>query len=363
METGINSKIVEITQVSKEVLDKQAARKKNFEYWGPTPKDARKAAVAKKKGLIDKRTTIKEAVDKYIKDGINLGIGGFVNTRVPTAIVWNIVKKGVKDLTLSFQSNSICNEWIAGAMLVSNSKHVSIKRAELAWWGYEIIGIAPLLRYLASNGMIELDDYTNYGMSVRFKAGAMGIPFIPTRDHGGSDMELVNRGAMMKCPFSGDNVYAVPACNPDVGIVHTQACDMYGNARIFGALCTCPEIAQAACHTIMSTEVLLPEEAIRQYPNLTEIPYPVVDAVCEQQFGSWPGAVYGMYWFDMEHFLKFRSLGDEFRKTGNMDGLKRYYDEYFFNCDTWDDFIAKIVPHKKLIDLRNKDRQQPIILT
>ena len=240
-------------------------------------------------------------------------------------------------------------------------EHISIKRAELAWWGYEVIGIAPLLRYLAGNEMLEIDDYTNYGMSVRFKAGAMGIPFIPVRDHGGSDMELVNRGAMIQCPFSGDNTYILPACNPDVGIVHVQAADMYGNARIFGALCTCPEIAQAAAHTILSCEMILDNMAIRRYPNLTEIPYPVVDAVCEQQFGSWPGAVYGQYWFDMEHFLYFRSMCDDFRKTGKKDKLKAYYDEYFFGCDTYDDFIAKIVPHKKLLDLRRRDGGQPMI--
>jgi len=89
----------------------------------------------------------------------------------------------------------------------------------------------------------------------------------------------------------------------------------------------------------------------------------VVDAVCEQQFGSWPGAVYGQYWFDMEHFLYFRSMCDEFRKTGSKDKLKAYFDEYFFGCDTYDDFIAKIVPHKKLIDLRRRDGGQPIILS
>lgn len=131
--------------------------------------------MAKKKGLHDKRTTIKEAVAKYVKDGINLGIGGFVNTRVPVAIIHEIVRQGARDLTLSFQSNSICCELLAGAMIV-NPNHVSIKRVELAWWGYEVIGIAPLLRYLAGNSMIQLDDYTNYGMSARFKAGAMGIP-------------------------------------------------------------------------------------------------------------------------------------------------------------------------------------------
>ncbi|MEG3069720.1 MAG: CoA transferase [Candidatus Syntrophopropionicum ammoniitolerans] len=181
---------------------------------------------------------------------------------------------------MSFQSNSICPELLAGAMILDPDR-VSIKRVELAWWGYEIIGIAPMLRYLATNGMIEMDDYTNYGMSVRFKAASMGIPFIPVRDHGGSDMELINRGKMVKCPFSGKNVYLIPACHPDVGIVHTTAADMYGNARIFGAYCTCPEIAMAANATIMTTEKIIASENIRTYPNLTEIPFPVVDTVTE----------------------------------------------------------------------------------
>ena len=239
---------------------------------------------------------------KYVRDGINIGIGGFVNTRVPVAIVHEIIRKGAKDLTLSFQSNSICAELLAGAMILDPDR-VSIKRVELAWWGYEVIGIAPLFRYLMSNGMIRLDDYTNYGMSARFKAAAMGIPFIPTRDHGGSDMELVNRGKMIECPFTEKNVYLVPACHPDLGIVHVTAADMLRQRRMFGAHCTCPEIAMAAAHTIVTTEQIIPNENIRKYPNLTEIPYPAVDAVVEQPFGAYPGACYGFYWFDMEHII------------------------------------------------------------
>ncbi len=57
--------------------------------------------------------------------------------------------------------------------MILEPDHVSIKRVELAWWGYEVIGIAPLLRFLTTNEMIEIDDYTNYGMSARFKAASM----------------------------------------------------------------------------------------------------------------------------------------------------------------------------------------------
>jgi len=246
--------------------------------------------------------------------------------------------------------------------MILDPDRVSIKRVELAWWGYEIIGIAPMLRYLATNGMIEMDDYTNYGMSVRFKAASMGIPFIPVRDHGGSDMELINRGKMVKCPFSGKNVYLLPACHPDVGIVHTTAADMYGNARIFGAYCTCPEIAMAANATIMTTEKIIASENIRTYPNLTEIPFPVVDTVTEVPYGSYPGASYGSYWFDMDHLKMFRSICEDFRKTGSKDALKKYYDEYVFGCENHDDFIDKI-GYKTIKKLKDLDGGQPIILT
>ena len=354
----VQSSIREFTSLSKEEVKKRDERA--FEHWGPTPAEARQAAVNKKKGLRDKRTTLKDAVAKYTKDGMNLGIGGFVNTRVPMALTHEIIRHGVKDLTLSFQSISMCSELLVGAM-IAFPDHVSVKRVELAWWGYEIIGIAPLFRHLVRSGELEVDDYTNFGMSIRFKAGAMGLPFIPIKDHGGSDMEIVNRGKLVKCPFSGDRAYVLPACNPDLAIVHTNACDMYGNSRIFGALCTCPEIAQAACHTIISTEKVIETNAIRQHPNLTEIPFPVVDAVVEQAFGSYPGACYGNYWFDMPEFLEFRKAGDDFRKTGNKDKLKEYFDKYIFGCETFDDFLATR-PYKKLKELREQDQGQSTIL-
>jgi glutaconate CoA-transferase subunit A len=165
--------------------------------------------------------------------------------------------------------------------------HLSIKRVELAWRGYEVIGLAPLLRHLASTGRVKLDDYTNYGMSARFKAAAMGLEFLPVRDHGGSDMELVNRGKMIASPFSGKNTYLVPACYPHVGIVHVTAADKFGNCRIFGPLCSCPEIALAACHSIVTAEKIIPNASTRTYPNLTEIPHTAVDAITEQPFGAY----------------------------------------------------------------------------
>lgn len=335
-------------------------RRSIHEWWGPSPEESRHIAVEKFKALVDKRISLKQAIKKYIKNGVNIGIGGFVNTRIPVAIIHEIIRKGARDLTLSFQSTSICAELLAGAMLL-NPDHLSIKRVELAWWGYEVIGIAPLLRHLAAKGMIQFDDYTNYGMSARFKAAAMGLEFLPVKDHGGSDMARFNRGKMIKSPFSGKNTYLVPACYPDVAIIHATAADIYGNCRIFGPLCTCAEIAMAATHAIVTTEQIISNESIRAYPNLTEIPYPVVDALIEQAFGAYPGLCYGHYWFDMAHIRLFRSASDEFQRSGNSDPLKKYYADYIFGCETFDDFLKKIPP-ETLAKAKRLDGGQPIIV-
>jgi len=358
MKNKIGSSVTNVSKLSHAEIKKFS--EEPFEWWGPSPEKARKLMVSKSKALVDKKMGLKEAVEKYIKDGINIGIGGFVNTRVPVAIIHEIIRKGAKDLSLSFQSTSICAELLAGAMLLYPD-HVSIKRVEMAWWGYEVIGIAPLLRYLASNGMIRIDDYTNYGMSARFKAAAMGLEFIPVRDHGGSDMEQVNRGTMVESPFTSKNTYLVPACYPDVGLLHVTAADVYGNCRIFGALCTCPEIAMAATYSIITAEQVIPNKNIRTYPNLTEIPYTAVDALIEQRFGAYPGASYGYYWFDMDHIQMFRNASEEFRKSRNTDRLKKYYEEYIFGCETFDDFLAKI-PQENLKKVEDLDNGQPIIL-
>jgi glutaconate CoA-transferase subunit A len=124
-----------------------------IKFWGLTPDEARRRLVEKPKDLREKAMSLKEAVKKFVKNGDSLGIGGFVNSRQPVAIVHEIIRQGRKNLIISAQSLSLAGEFLAAAMIVDEN-HVSIKAAEIAWWAYEVIGLAPAFRYLAENGMI-----------------------------------------------------------------------------------------------------------------------------------------------------------------------------------------------------------------
>ena len=174
--------------------------------------EARQFLANKDKSKRDKRLSLKEAVQKYVKDGDNIGVAGFVNGRQPIAIVHEIIRQGKKDLTLSYQSAGLAIEYLAGAMVLDESKN-SIRRMEFAYWAHEAFGISPLLRYLTETGKLELEDWSNYNMSARFKAGSIGLPFIPCRSPM-SDMLQRNR-AVNGCPFTGRPIMLLPASHPN----------------------------------------------------------------------------------------------------------------------------------------------------
>ncbi len=316
--------------------------------------------VVKKKGMYDKRTSLTEAVKRCLKDGISISIGGFTNTRIPVASIHEIIRQGARELTLLAQSNSICCELLAGAMIL-NSDHLSLRRLELAWHGKEIFSTAPLLGFLINNSMVQLEEYTSCGMSARFKAGAMGVPFLPITDHGGSDMQLNNRGRMIVCPFTGENIYLVPACRPDLALIHVQASDMYGNSLIWGDECCCPEIAQASVNSIVTAEQIVHGTNIPHSPNLTEIPFHFVGAIVDQPFGATPGACYGNYGCDRVGIQEFTDISEDFCKTGNKEKLRAYYNKYIFDVENFDDFLEQ-KPYPILQKLCQLDSSEAVLL-
>jgi glutaconate CoA-transferase subunit A len=315
---------------------------------------------ATKEGMDDKRTSLTEAMRRYLKDGINIGIGGFANTRIPVASIHEIIRQGARNLQLSVPSHSICCELLAGAMIL-NSDHLSIRQIDLAWHENEIMSTAPLLQYLTSNRMVKLEEYANDGMSARFKARAMGVPFLPTADHADNATRLTNSGKMTVCPFTGENIYLVPACQPDLALIHVQAADMCGNSRIFGDHYTCPEMAQASINTIVTTEQVILNPSSQNYPNFTKIPSNVVDAVIDQPFGATPGACYTNYGLDMSDIQGFINICEDFRKTGNKEKLRAYYNKHIFDVENFDDFLDQ-KPYPILQKLCQQDDDRPVIL-
>lgn len=132
-------------------------------------------------------------------------------------------------------------------------------------------------------------EWSNAGIAWRFKAAAMGVPFLPVRSMLGTDTFNYSAAKVIECPFTGQPVCLLPALILDVGLIHVHRADRHGNAQIDGISGFAAEMARASKRLILSAETIVPTDEIRERPDRTIIPYYLVDAVVEAPFGSHPG--------------------------------------------------------------------------
>jgi glutaconate CoA-transferase subunit A len=193
-------------------------------------------------------------------------------------------------------------------------------------------------------------------MTLRFLAGAMGLPFMPIRSLLGTD--VINKWgfgkefrksnpriperkmAAVNNPFTRDGrkekIVLVPAINPDVTLIHAQQADRQGTVRINGLTYTDVEQAKAAKYLIVSCEELVETEVIRENPDQNQIPFFMVDAIVVAPYGAHPTACYGYYDYDPFHFNLYREMASD------DENFQRYLDEYVFGVKTHDDYLNKI---------------------
>ncbi len=192
----------------------------------------------KPRGLIDKQMSVKEAVEKFVRDDDYLAIGGFGHIRVPMAVVYEIIRQGRRNLSVAGKTAVHDIDVLIGAGCVS--------KVECAYsFGHELRGLSPSGRRAVESGKVKVAaEISNAGYQWRFLAGMMGVPFIPVRNMMGTDTFEKSSAKQITDPWSGKTVTLVPAAYPDVAIFHVPSCDKFGNARIDGILVEDFELAQ-----------------------------------------------------------------------------------------------------------------------
>ncbi|HVO85589.1 MAG TPA: CoA-transferase [Candidatus Eisenbacteria bacterium] len=280
----------------------------------------------------DKRVTLKEAV-KTVPDGAHIFWGGFGFQRPPMAFAHELVRQNKRNLTLYTCGSEIDIDILSGANVVS--------RFELAFYAIEGIGLVPNIQRRIKDGTIQIEDYSNLAMALRFLGGALGVPFMPLKSMLGSDMLAKKRfrskkAEMMNCPFTGEKVVLVPSVRPDFSIIHASRVDKEGNAQIDGIRGEDVEGARAGKKVIILAEEIVEGEFIRSQPDQTVIPNIYVTNVVECPWGSYPMMVYNYYDYDMEHVRMY------YDKCKTEEGWKSYCEEYITSLNGHDDFLRKI---------------------
>lgn len=263
-------------------------------FMSPNADDMRSFFRAKKKQMTSKLTTASEAIEKYVHDNDYLAIGGFGGVRIPTALIHEIIRKKIKNL--GFAGHVSTHD----CQLLSAGK--SFNRCDVAYIvGLEARGLSKNSRRMFESGNVKVTEWSNGALSWRFKAAAMGLPYMPARTMLGTDTFKQSAAIEVECPFTQQKLAALPALYPDVSIIHVHRADIYGNCQIDGILVADDDIAKASKRVIISTEKIVSNEEIRREPGKTVIPYWCVDAVVEMPFGSYPGNMPGEYFSDEQH--------------------------------------------------------------
>ncbi len=292
----------------------------------------------KPRSLEDKRMSVKEAVEKFVTDGSYIFFG-FFGARVPMAILYEIIRQRRKDLDVGRGGRYDLDILIAAGC---------VKRLDRGYGGgFEVLGLSSVFRRAVASHQLKVIEWTNTAFNWRLKAGAMGIPFMPIRTMMGTDTFKHSAARIVKCPYTGMNICIVPACNPDVAMIHVNRCDIHGNAQIDGITVLDLEAAKASRRVILTTERIVDESRIRDEPWRTCIPHFYVDAVVEVPWGAHPSNMPGEYYIDEGIFNEWIT------QSKTPQGAQDFLNKYVHQVKDFDEYLEMAGGIKKLRHLRD----------
>jgi glutaconate CoA-transferase subunit A len=314
----------------------------------PSADRAREAFQARPRALTDKVMTVGEAVRRFVHNGDYLAIGGFGADRIPTAALHEILRQGQQDLRFAGHTATHDFQILAAGNLTGRGR--TLAQVDVAYVvGLEARGLSPHARRVMESGTVEATEWSNYALAIRFKAAAMGLPFLPVRSMLGTDTFRHSAARVIECPFTGALLAALPALYPDVAALHVHEADRFGNCRIRGTTVADLDVARAAHRVIVTCERLIPTEEIRRDPSLTVIPFLCVDAVCEVPYGSYPGNMPYEYFSDEVHLRQWLEAEED--ETTH----RRFLDEYVLGVRDFAEYLERCGGLPRLQELRRQE--------
>ena len=248
---------------------------------------------------MSKLLTIREAIAEFVPDGASVALGLQLEQMIPFAAGHELIRQKKRGLTLIGPISDILFDQIIAAGCV--------EQVIAAWVGNVMMGSAYNFRRAVEQDGMKVFNMTNFTVALALQAGAMGVPFLPTRTALGSDVAKGNHFFyQVFSPFEPkESMHAVRALNPDVTIVHVQRADCEGNAHCWGNFGVMIEGVRAAKRVIVVAEEIVEPEVIASDPNRTVIPAFLVNAVVECRYGAHPSPVQGYYKRDDAFFRQY----------------------------------------------------------
>ena len=258
--------------------------------------------------------SLSDAIAELVRDGDSVAMEGFTHL-IPFAAGQEIIRQRRTGLTLIRMTPDLIYDQLIGAGCAS--------KLIFSWGGNP--GVGSLHRFRDAVGAdwpvpLAIEEHSHAGMANRYVAGASGLPFAILRGYTGTDLPAHTETIkMITCPFTGQELAAVPALNPDVSIVHAQRADRAGNVQLWGILGVQKEAVLAAKRSLVTVEEVVDE--LTPVPGSIVLPSWVVDLVAEAPGGARPSYAHGYYERDNQAYRDWDVIGRD------REAFTRWLDE------------------------------------
>lgn len=262
----------------------------------------------------DKRTSLAGAAAR-VADGALVALGGGLCARLPMALVRELVRQGRRELHLVGSAHSIDVDLLvaAGAVGVCEESYVGFEQD---------LGLAPAFRRAARTGTIEVRESCCATVLAQLRAAEMGLPFLPVRGVKGTDIERAHREyGRVRCPFTGEELVAVPPLRPDVALLHAPLGDRHGNLHLDQPFVLDERFASASSAVVATVDRLAPTDEVAAAGVV--VPAHLVAAVAEVPFGAHPSSCYPGYAYDRPHLATYLAA-----VTAGREALADYLERY-----------------------------------
>src|SRR5712692_398360 len=243
---------------------------------------------------------LSDAIGELVRDGDVVALEGFTHL-IPHAAGHELIRQGRRELTLVRMTPDIVYDQLTG-MGCS-------RKLVFSWGGNPGVGSLHRLRDAVEHGWprpLDLEEHSHAGMAAAYSAGAANLPFGVLRGYRGGDLPARTRVASVTCPVTGEELAAVPAQRPDVGIVHAQQADHQGNVQLWGILGVQKEVVLASSRSIVTVEEIVDE--LEPRPGGIVLPHWVIDTVCLAPHGAHPSYAHGYYDRDNDFYVAWDAI-------------------------------------------------------
>ncbi len=286
---------------------------------------------------MNKLVTMREAIARYVTDGMSIAFGLALEPLIPYAAGHEIIRQRRRDLTLIGPISDLLFDELIGAGCV--------EKVIAAWVGNVSGGLAYCYRRAVEKGIprqIVVEDHSNYTLALALLAASLGSPYIPTRSLLGSDILRQNPTFRLEqSALDQEPVVLVPALRPDVAIIHVQRSDEDGNAHTWGSLGVSEEAMLAARNVIIVAEEIVAREVIVSDPNRVLGPSFKVRAVVHEPWGAHPSPVQGYYNRDHLFFQEYH------QHTRTHEGFQQWLEAWVLQVPDRAGYLAKLTDERK----------------